>query len=115
MAQFQNISVKDTLKLMAQENPVLIDVRPRDAYNQSNIPSAIHMDSSNLFERLNNINHDRPVIFYCTRGVASKDAAQLFSEHGFKNVYSLEGGYLAWEDAVSSGGHDHHDGCCGGH
>ena len=39
---------------------------------------------------------EKPLLIYCYHGVSSQSAAEYFTEHGFSNVYSLEGGYTAW-------------------
>src|SRR6266568_8889111 len=38
----------------------------------------------------------QPILIYCYHGNASREYAQIFSDFGFSEVYSLDGGYEAW-------------------
>ena len=47
--------------------------------------------------------HEQPMHFQCIvvecyYGHASEHLAEFFSDFGFKDVYSLEGGYSTWKD-----------------
>lgn len=35
---------------------------------------------------------------YCAHGNSSRDICHLLSSMGFKEVYNLEGGWLAWQN-----------------
>ena len=37
-----------------------------------------------------------PLIVCCYHGHSSQNAAEYFSEQGFGDVYSVDGGYEAW-------------------
>ena len=39
---------------------------------------------------------DIPLIVCCYHGISSQGAAAYFAEQGFREVYSLNGGYDAW-------------------
>ena len=41
--------------------------------------------------------YDRPLIIYCYHGINSREKADFFGALGFKKVYSMEGGYVAWK------------------
>jgi len=38
-----------------------------------------------------------PVLIYCYHGNSSQPAANFFIQQGFKNVYSMDGGYNDWK------------------
>ena len=42
---------------------------------------------------------NRPVIAYCASGNRSRSAGTALAKMGFKDVYTLQGGYKAWKDA----------------
>ena len=48
--------------------------------------------------------YEKPLLFYCYRGVESKKKADYFANRGFKRVYSLENGYTGWprENAMAA-------------
>ena len=39
------------------------------------------------------------LLIYCYHGHTSQHLAEFFSDFGFKDVYSLEGGYEAWKES----------------
>ena len=48
------------------------------------------------------LDRDKTYIVHCTKnpdGGRSSRALQTMQELGFKNLYSLEGGYIAWQEA----------------
>ena len=102
MAQFQRISVKEAIALIATKNPTIVDVRSPEAYEHAHIPQAVQMDNENLFDCLNRMSRDKPVLMYCNKGISSQQAAELFSQYGFEHVYSLDGGFTAWQSAQSA-------------
>jgi thiosulfate sulfurtransferase len=36
-------------------------------------------------------------IIYCYKGISSQDAAHYLSSQGFKDVYSVDGGFEEWK------------------
>jgi thiosulfate/3-mercaptopyruvate sulfurtransferase len=51
---------------------------------------------TNISGVINGTAKDRPVLIYCYHGHASREYAQVFTDFGFSDVYSLDGGYEAW-------------------
>ena len=43
-----------------------------------------------------NADKEKETIIYCYKGISSRDAAQYFSEIGFSEVFSMQGGYEMW-------------------
>lgn len=78
---------------------LLYDVRTAKEYRMGNIENSVNVD---FFDRGNFIAHfkkldkSHPVFLYCRSGNRSHQAALILEELGFKNVYDLKGGYLAW-------------------
>ena len=73
----------------------LIDVRPPQDRARAPFPLADVLDSS-THTRLAALPKDTPLAFICHHGNASRGAAEHFREHGFRNVYNVEGGIDAW-------------------
>lgn len=42
---------------------------------------------------------DTPIAVYCLRGPRSEMASQTLLEMGYKEIYQLEGGITAWQEA----------------
>lgn len=93
---FRQISTEAARLLIREKSPVILDVRDPVAYRDARIPNAIHVTLSTIQAALKRFGRDAPLLIYCYRGHASKDFAELFADFGFREVYSLEGGFQAW-------------------
>jgi thiosulfate/3-mercaptopyruvate sulfurtransferase len=89
------ISIEVARQLIREKSPVILDVRNAAAYSDARIPNAIHVTLSTIKTAFK-FGRDAPLLIYCYRGDISKDFAELFSESGFREVYSLKGGFQAW-------------------
>jgi rhodanese-related sulfurtransferase len=82
---------------LKEHNPLLIDVREFFEFRKSRLKGAINVPSSgNLLITADTIDKDHALFFYCTSGFRSKRVAINFYEKGFRRLYSLEGGIIAW-------------------
>ena len=93
---FQQISVEAAQRLIRERSPVILDVRDATAFRDARIPNAIHVSLSTLKSQIRQMGRDHPLLVYCYRGHLSRDFAELFSEFGFREVYSLDGGFQVW-------------------
>lgn len=91
------ISVKEA-KLMIESKAVqVIDVRDQAAYQSGHIESAVNITDANIEDFISGSDFDKPLIICCYSGNMSQGAAAYFLERGFEEVYSLQGGYSAWD------------------
>lgn len=79
--------------------PLLIDVRQRDEYEQAHVPGALHIMAGDLPDRLAELPRDRPIATICTVGYRSSVAAGLLRREGFSDVTWISGGVPAWRAA----------------
>ena len=84
---------------------VILDVRTPVEYELSHITGAINLDVQNdSFESLAaGLDRNKTYLVHCTRNPEngrSMRALATLQSLGFKNLYSLEGGYVAWKDAA---------------
>lgn len=93
---FNQISIEGARRLIREKSPVILDVRDAAAFRDARIPNAIHVSLSTLKSQIRQFGRNNPLLVYCYRGHISRDFAELFSEFGFREVYSLEGGFQAW-------------------
>jgi thioredoxin 1 len=83
---------------LKDENAVLIDVREFFEFRKTRILNAVNIPSSgNLALAADTIDKKSALFFYCTTGTRSKRVAGNFYEKGFRKLYSLEGGIVAWK------------------
>jgi len=99
----------DQLAEMRREQaPIVIDVREPDEWQQGILPAAYTIPRGVLerdiakcvFQnRVDDDQLDRPIVCYCGGGARSLLAADQLRKLGFQRVYSLQGGYDAWQQA----------------
>lgn len=95
----QLVDVAAFKKGIANQNVQLIDVRTPKEYEEGHIENStlINYFSENFKTKLSELNKNKPLYLYCRSGVRSGKASKVLSELGFKEIYDLEGGYLAWK------------------
>ncbi len=81
----------------------LVDVRQEWEYDEFHIPGARLIPLPELPDRLNEISSDKPTLVYCAAGGRSAAAANLMSGQGFKDVYNILGGIMAWKNETAVG------------
>ena len=91
---FKPISTKDANTFL-ESNPELTiaDIRDSESYNLGNIPHSINVNNKNIAQFLKDTIKEKPLLVYCYHGINSQDAADYFVKEGFKDVYSLDGGF----------------------
>lgn len=89
----KTINLTDAKDLINTGNVILADIRDEQSYTQAHIPDAIHLTDDNLDEFKKNTGLDETIIIYCFHGNNSLGAAQYFSNMGYQNVFSLNGGF----------------------
>jgi len=79
--------------------PVVVDVREQDEWDEGHIAGAVHIPRGHLESRIERLAPDtsRPVIVYCSAGNRSAFAAKTLADLGFEDVVSLAGGFTDWK------------------
>ena len=81
---------------MVEEGSVnVIDIRDPGSYSAGHIPSAVSLNDTNVKEYIESADKEKPLIVYCYHGISSRGAAEYLSQNGFKEVYSMTGGFEA--------------------
>lgn len=82
-----------------KEDPAhMIDVREFFEYRKVRINDAVNIPSSgNLQSAADTIDKDCALFLYCKTGFRSDRVAKRFYDMGYRKVYSLEGGIVAWK------------------
>ncbi len=93
---FQRIDVQRAENLLSRGDLVVFDARDVGSFEKSHVTGAQHVSSHNLSALIGATARTRPILIYCYHGNASREYAQTFSDFGFSEVYSLDGGYEAW-------------------
>lgn len=85
-------------KLNATPEAQLIDVRTPEEFQAGALENARNIDwnSSDFTNQLADLDKNAPVFVYCLSGGRSAEASQALLENGFKEIYELDGGFMAW-------------------
>lgn len=104
MKKFKTISVTEMQDLLQDESAMLLDCRDVKDYRAGHIENALHVHEGLKESLLRKGDKSRKLIIYCYYGHASEHLAEMFGDFGFKNVFSLEGGFASWKEnaAVSA-------------
>jgi thiosulfate sulfurtransferase len=96
MSDYQIISAEEAKALMASESVTILDMRDHRSYRAGHIDGArmLHEDLEHTL--LAEGEFERPLLFYCYRGIDSRAKAEHFANVGFQRVYSLENGFTGW-------------------
>jgi len=97
----KNIGNLNVTHLINTRNAVLLDLREPAEFQGGRMPNAIHIPQAQLGNRGSELAKlvSRPVVIYGERGVRPGGAASTLAKLGFKEIYSLNGGFKAWKDA----------------
>ncbi|SMF27850.1 Rhodanese-related sulfurtransferase [Alteromonadaceae bacterium Bs31] len=103
MNKFKRISVDEADQiLLASPDAILVDSRDKNSYGESHHPRALLFDDKLFRSLLKSSEKNIPVVVYCYHGNNSQDIAKLFADFGFKDCYSVDGGYAAWRYQIAS-------------
>ena len=77
---------------------VLLDVRTPEETSVGMIEGAGQLDfeADNFEAEIEKLDKEKTYLVYCRSGNRSGKACTLMAQKGFKNLYNLKGGYMAW-------------------
>lgn len=94
---YQCITVEEAQELINTRHAHVIDIRDPASYEAGHIEQAEHVSDQNVKDFVLNTDKTRPLIVCCYHGNMSQGAADYFSQNGFAETYSLNGGFDAWQ------------------
>jgi sulfur-carrier protein adenylyltransferase/sulfurtransferase len=77
----------------------ILDVREPHEYQICNIGGNL-IPLGDLSRRVNELDSAREIVAHCRSGKRSAEAAEFLRKAGFKKIWNLKGGILAWSDEV---------------
>jgi thiosulfate sulfurtransferase len=95
--KYKNISISAAKTLIQTANPLILDCRATPDYKAGHLENALHLHEGLKESLVKRGDKQRSLLVYCYHGHASEHLAEFFSDFGFTDVYSLEGGYTAWQ------------------
>jgi rhodanese-related sulfurtransferase len=99
-ANYTNLTSQEFKGLMDSEKEIIIlDVRTPSEAKNGKIKGAKVIDwmSSSFKSETEKLSKDKTLLVYCRSGNRSGSACNVLGSMGFKNVYNLKGGVMAWK------------------
>lgn len=92
-------AVQSAVNLINRESAVIVDVCEPSEFQQGHLPRAMNIPLGNLAARVRELEKYRqqPILVTCRSGNRSIRGALTLRKNGFEQVYSLNGGLMAWE------------------
>ena len=98
-ANNKTVEPQTVLKMIeAQQTPLILDVRSAEEFHQGHIPGAINISYEKLpQDQQLNAYKEQDIIIYCRSGRRAQIASQVLQEKGFKQLITLNGHMIAWQ------------------
>lgn len=96
----KDISVAKLERKLKKKNIQLVDVRTEKEFNESCVEKAlnINIEQADFESKIQHLDKNKPVYVYCRSGKRSDKAAKKMETLGFKKIYDVKGGILAWDE-----------------
>jgi len=77
----------------------LIDVRTPEEYITGHLPGSklLNIMNPNFRKIIQKMDREQPYYIYCRNGNRSASACNIMARYGFKTLFNLEKGLLAWK------------------
>jgi rhodanese-related sulfurtransferase len=95
------VGVAEAVTLINRRDAIVLDVREQSEHDKGRIANARLIPAGQLKTRVGELEKfkDRPILVHCATGNRSQGAAATLKGAGFKEVFNLQGGMGAWEQA----------------
>ena len=94
---FRRIDAATASQLLGRDDVRVFDSRDAARFERAHIAGARRLSGANLDATLLGTPKTVPVLLVCYHGNASQTYGQIFADFGFAEVYSLDGGFAAWQ------------------
>ena len=95
---FKEIAAQKVQEMQEEDAVNVVDIRDPGSFSAGHIPNAVSLNDGNVKEYIENTDKEKPLVVCCYHGNSSRGAAEYLSQNGFKEVYSMTGGFDAWPD-----------------
>ncbi len=96
----KEITVSELKKLKDENADVqLIDIR-EDYEIEIAEMGGEHIPMGDVMDNLDKISRTKQVVVHCRTGARSAAICNALEKEGYKNVYNLKGGIIAWADEI---------------
>lgn len=97
----KSVNTAAATQLINKRNAVVVDIRDAAEYAKGHLPQARSAPLAELAAKAAGLAKDKsvPIIVVCQTGQRSGKAQAALKEAGYSEIYSLEGGLAAWQQA----------------
>ncbi len=97
---FENVGNSNFIKLMEDENNILLDIRSQEEFDKIHIRGAklIEFGQYDFEDILLKMDKDKTYLLYCRSGRRTAYTMDLMKIYGFNTVYNLKEGLIKWQD-----------------
>ena len=96
----KNLTVEESEKLI-QERPdiIILDVRTPQEWREGSLPNTVNIDvkADDFTDKVNKLDKNKTYLVHCRSGKRSTKAVGIMEKNGFKDIFHMDGGYLAWK------------------
>lgn len=78
----------------------LLDVRTADEFMIGSFDGAVNIPLNDIRSRMSEIPRDKKIILFCGVGLRGYVAERILAQHGYTQVFNLNGGYKTYEHAT---------------
>lgn len=98
--EFKHIDVASAQALQQTQNAVMLDIRDPQSFARGRAEGAKHLTNETINDIVSELEFEDVLLVMCYHGHSSQGAAQYLVNQGFENVYSVDGGFEAWQRAA---------------
>lgn len=100
---FSHLAIDSLVDWLDGGRPLtLIDIRDPQSFALGHIPGSRHLDNAGIGTLLDEAPRDTAMVVVCYHGHSSQQAAGWLASQGYRDVYSLEGGFSGWQQCLPS-------------
>jgi hydroxyacylglutathione hydrolase len=88
-------------RLLAEDDPVLIDVREPREWVASHVPGSLNIPTATIPSHVSELPRNVPLLVHCAHGYRSSIATSLFEQAGFTDVVHVTGDFEQWKRVFS--------------
>lgn len=92
----------DLLEKLKNDRVVILDVRETTEHAHAHIPGSVLIPLGQLEERCEELDKESDIYVICQSGGRSNVACHILEEKGFRSVYNVLPGMVAWARPVNS-------------
>ena len=96
--KYKNLNAAEFKAGIGSSSAVIIDVRSQSEVERGSIPGrkVINVSRPDFVNLVDKLDKSKSYYLYCRSGMRSAHACRLMYDLGFRDLYNLRGGIIAW-------------------